>query len=489
MERSMKKKMLLSLLMLLLSTVAMVNSMVQPKKFESEITQLLTAFAKAAQKGKFGDLPSKIKAIYLKINPTDRVLSEEELALEVKKLPIQDQENILRHGRDTIFKAVHSGEININYKKINYLFDTIFEELHKRLMSEDRPLTACGYLAQAACIGLDGQVIFPGITKVAKFLALVEEFFDLADAAKPDTQPIAYYFNAWMDLMEDENGRVLPGLEKLYAFLDTNKTQRRILDLIANFNNEFPNELNKPYEFLKKIIFSLLELNPNAPLAEYADKILPLMIDKNGQVKPELKEVYQFVRNNRNTKDVVKFIREFEKLNRPAQQKDVFSKYQEELALLKKHFIEKYPIARLPKDILARRIAANIKYLNKLKAENITLESRKASTTRKANAAKSDTKPTTYTESPIQEIIQEIIYKTLKQHSNSLGESFADNEGNIIKELWIGHIAGTTSDIQAAVVGEGNSFEYSKLPKAIIGYIGTSLDNLPTRLSESIRYK
>ncbi len=488
----MKKKILSSLLMLLLSTTVMVNSMVQetPKTFEPEITQLLTLFTKTAQNSELDDRSPEINAIYLKINPTGQILSDEELTLTLGKISPKDQADILRHGRDSILKYIVREKSNINYGDLQRKFKPVLDELQKTLISEHSPLAACGALAQAACINSDGQVIFPSITKVAKFLALLEEFFDINDAAKQDTKPIAYYFDAWMDLMEDKNGNVLPGLEKLYIFLDTNKTQRTTQGLIKNFNRTFNTELRKPYEFLEDIIIGLLELNPNAPLAEYVDKVLPMMMDKSGQVKPEFKDIYQFVRENKNTKQVVKFIKDFERLNRQARKKDKSAKkvtqYQDGLADLKEYFIRKYPLERLPKHIFAKRLASNIRYLNKLKKEGKTIESRKASTPPPADATQPEPKPTTYQEVPIQETIKDIVYKTLKQHSDALGSTFADNEANIIKELWVGHVAGTALNVQQSLLGEDDSSMYRSIPKAITSYIGTSLSNLPTKLSASM---
>ncbi len=367
--------------MLMLSVGVIVSPVMgkAPKTFTQETSRVLEAFAKAAQKAGANSLPKEFSAIYTKINPTNHNLSQAELNLALSKISDAEKANILREGRTSILESVHNGTLDVNYDCVHGMFESLFEQIHHTLMTEQSPIALYAGLAQALCLGDDNQVMVPEVTKVSQFLMLVEEFLDIDNAKLKTTKPLAYYFIHWMKLLEDENGKPLAGLEKFYGFLNANKGQRVAQTLIANFDKTFRQELKNPFEFLENIIISILGLDRNAPLAAYADQALPLMLDDNGQVKPELKEIYAFVKENRETKKIAKFLKELDRLRNKVQKQAVFveetSKYQGDLDQLKLHFERKYPLEQLPKEILARRIASNIRFLNKLKKEGKTLDS------------------------------------------------------------------------------------------------------------------
>ncbi|OGB97635.1 hypothetical protein A3F06_03840 [candidate division TM6 bacterium RIFCSPHIGHO2_12_FULL_36_22] len=374
------KNKLFSTLLLLLSAGVMVSPIAaKAPTLTKETTQVLEMLTVAAQKTGYNNLPKELRNIYTQINPSNHVLSQAELKLVLSRIPANESAKILLDGRTAILQAIQNGTLEVNYDFVHGMFESLFEQMHKTLMTEQSPIAMYAGLAQALCLGNDNQVMFPEVTKVAKFLLLVEDFLDMNEAKQKNAKPLCYYFIQWMKLMENENGQVLSGLEKFYKFLDENKEQRVAQTLITNFDSTFKQELQHPYEFLENIITSILGLDPNAPLAAYADKALPLMLDENANVKPELKEVHAFIKENRETKKIAKFLSELDRLRKKIQKQTAFSeetsKYQGDLIQLKLHFEKKYPIELLPKDILARRISSNIRFLNKLKNEGKTLNS------------------------------------------------------------------------------------------------------------------
>ena len=80
--------------------------------------------------------------------------------------------------------------------------------------------------------------------------------------------------------------------------------------------------------------------------------------------------------------------------------------------------------------------------------------------------------------------IVNVVYATLNAHSDSLGQTFADDSTEIITEMWIGQLAGTALGIQQQLISDDGTIDYTKLPEMISQFIGSNLILLPQKISE-----
>lgn len=349
--------------MITLSTGVMTQHIsAAPKDLTQETGEALAIFMNAAQMAGHANIPKELGCLYKKINPSCKPLSKEEIAAAVGVFTPEQQAGMIRESRDQIMEAVFNGCLAYNRECLPVLVDGMSNEFFNTIVAKQKPIAHYTGVIVSVFRDNNNTALFPEIDKVARFLTLLEEFLD-----KKDTKPLYYYFTEWMKLMEGENGKPLPGLEKFHDFLDKNKKQRKMLDLIKNFDKTFKSELENPYDWMLGMAIKILNTDPNMPFAEYADKALEIIVDKEGNVKDGLQDIYVFVKENRETKTIKKLVQELARLQTKLQ-KDAppeAQKFKGQLLNLKDHFMKKYPVETLPTDVLKPRIKGNIMFLKK----------------------------------------------------------------------------------------------------------------------------
>ncbi len=349
--------------MITLSTGVMTQHITAaPNNLNKETGEALAIFMNAAQMAGHKNIPKELGCLYKKINPSCKTLSKEEIAAAVGAFSPEQQAGMILDSRDQIMEAVFSGCLVYNRECLPVLVDGMSNEFFNTIVAKQRPVAHYAGVIVSIFRNNNNAALFPEIDKVARFLTLLEEFLD-----KNDSKPLYFYFTEWMKLMEDKDGKPLPGLEKFHNFLDQNKKQRKMLDLIKNFDKSFKTELQNPYDWMLEMAIKILNTDPKMPFAEYADKALEIMVDKEGNVKEGLQEVYTFVKENRETKTIKKLVQELPRLQAKLQ-KDAppeAQKFKGQLLNLKDHFLKKYPVETLPTDVLKPRIKGNILFLKK----------------------------------------------------------------------------------------------------------------------------
>lgn len=365
----MKKKLIPALFTSVMASVLMISPVAvksaQKEHFSTEASQVLAIVGNTAQKVDADRIPAELKVALNAINPSGGQMSPAQIDNAIAQLSYEERISLLNMVRYNLVMGAMQGNLVVDREFAHTLFDQVFKHLNHLCLTDEHPLTKFGNLAQCLCVGEKNGKVIPGVRKAARFVALVEEFFD-----KKSAKPLYLFCAEWMKLLEDDNGKPFVGVEKIYNFLDQNKTQTDVLNFVDSMQKTFGQDLQNPFEFFEAMLIRILGLNPEAPVAPYADMALPLMLDKSGKVKAEFTDIYTFVKSNRNTKKLIKFVQGLDKLRKKLANKnpDIVNEgqaYAGDLAKLKNHFLKKYPPESILSQVIGRRITANMRYLLK----------------------------------------------------------------------------------------------------------------------------